>query len=152
MVHGRISIWTASLVCAATVAGATSLLAAPRQQTQGGAPPQQQGIPDAPRPQTLPRLNTITPVGAAVTPPAPLPTESTSDGQRAPGTSLPSSPGQTIPPRTRALRSVRAASSIIGVFICCATIGNGPPFAPIGSWAVRAPTRYYPSHPVQRPG
>lgn len=54
----------------------------------------QQNVPDAPRPQALPQLNTITPVGSAL-PDVPAPQASSapaSDGQTAPGSSLPSSP------------------------------------------------------------
>src|SRR4030081_1273352 len=78
MVQGRNVVWTAAL---AGVLTAVSVSQA-----------QQQAIPDAPRPQPLPDLKTITPVGASVTPPSAQPSASTSDGQQAPGTSLPSTP------------------------------------------------------------
>lgn len=85
MAQGKREIWIAAVMLATTaVAGA------PAQQ-QTSAPAQQTSIPDAPRAQTLPDLRTITPVGAAINAPAPPP-ESNSDGQTAPGTSLPSSP------------------------------------------------------------
>jgi len=54
----------------------------------------QQSIPDAPRPQTLPQLNTITPVGSTV-PNAPPPANAgapAKDDQLAPPSSLPSTP------------------------------------------------------------
>ncbi|MEO7028947.1 MAG: VWA domain-containing protein [Acidobacteriaceae bacterium] len=96
MVQGRNVIWTATLAVALTAVAAVAFAATAQQkataQQQTTAPMQQQAIPDAPRPQTLPDLRTITPVGASVTPPAALPTESPSDGQAAPGTSLPSVP------------------------------------------------------------
>ena len=60
----------------------------PAQQTQ-------QSIPDAPKPQALPNLNPLTPVGPAL-PNAPAPTPQTTDnGQPAPGTALPSTPAPT---------------------------------------------------------
>jgi VWFA-related protein len=82
MVQGRNVIWTAALAAALTAVSFS----------QAQPPAQQQAIPDAPHPQPLPDLKTITPVGASVTPPPPQPVASSSDGQQAPGTSLPSSP------------------------------------------------------------
>ncbi len=90
MVQGKQIVWTAALACA-TAAGAGN--AAQQQQQQQPASAQQQSIPDAPRPQTLPSLRTITPVGAAITPPAPE-APATTDGQPAVGTSLPGAAGQ----------------------------------------------------------
>jgi VWFA-related protein len=77
-----------ALGSAAGLAAKAGRTATPQQQT-----PAQQPVPDAPVPQTLPRLNTITPVGAAL-PPAPVPQAPAAD-PNAPGTSLPSSPAQT---------------------------------------------------------
>ena len=62
----------------------------------------QQNVPDAPRPQALPQLNTITPVGSAL-PSAPQASTSASapadasgsDGQTAPSAALPSTPAPT---------------------------------------------------------
>jgi VWFA-related protein len=81
MVYGRNVIWTAALVSALTAVGPAV--------AQPQAPAQQQTIPDAPRSQALPNLRTITPVGPAVPPPAPV-ADTSNDGQAAPGTSLPS--------------------------------------------------------------
>ena len=94
MVQGKRVIWTAALALAVTaLAGAPAQQQGSQQQgsqQQASGAAQQNAIPDAPHAQTLPNLKTITPVGAAVTAPAALPTESDSDGQKAPGTSLPS--------------------------------------------------------------
>jgi VWFA-related protein len=89
MVYGKNMIWTAALVLTAT-----SVAVAPAQQQTQQAPAQQkQDIPDAPRPQVLPNLNTITPVGSAIVPPAPeTPASGSVDQQTAPGTSLPAAP------------------------------------------------------------
>jgi VWFA-related protein len=66
MVYGKNLIWTAALLFAASPVVMTA-------QPQTQAPAQQkQDIPDAPRPQTLPDLKTITPIGASVTAPAPV--------------------------------------------------------------------------------
>ena len=105
MVQGRNVIWTAALAMVLTAVSVS----------QAQPPAQQQTIPDAPRPQPLPDLKTITPVGAPVTPPPALPSTSASDGQQAPGTSLPSSPAATsqtpddnfqAPPETGATKFV----------------------------------------------
>jgi len=64
MVYGNKMIWTAALLLAASPVAMTARPQAPAQQKQD--------IPDAPRPQALPDLKTITPVGAAITPPAPV--------------------------------------------------------------------------------
>ena len=62
---------------------------------QPPAPQQQQSIPDAPKPQALPNLNPLTPVGPAL-PNTPAPTaQTTENGDAAPGTALPSSPAPT---------------------------------------------------------
>ncbi len=69
-----------------------------------------QNVPDAPKPQTLPRLNTITPAAPAIpnapTPNAPTPTQpaDTVNGGVVPGSTLPPStaPGQTAPDATDA--------------------------------------------------
>ncbi len=68
MVYGRNLIWTAALLLAASPVATANA----QPQTQSAAAQQKQDIPDAPRPQTLPDLKTITPVGAAITPPAPV--------------------------------------------------------------------------------
>jgi VWFA-related protein len=83
MVYGKKLIWIAASMLALPM-----VLVAQPQQAPASAQPQ--AIPDAPRPQALPDLRTITPVGAAVTPPPA--TSTTADGQQAPGTSLPSTP------------------------------------------------------------
>ena len=77
MVQGKQVVFTGALA----IALGAGLVA---QQSTGTQ--QQQSIPDAPRPQTLPKLNTITPVGPAVTAPAPIPEAP------AVGSTLPSSP------------------------------------------------------------
>jgi VWFA-related protein len=85
MVQGKNVIWTAALVMAvAAVVVAPSVVPAQQQTSQ-------QAIPDAPRPQALPDLRTITPVGASVTPPASA-ASAPEPGQAAPGSSLPSAP------------------------------------------------------------
>ena len=81
MVYGRNLIWTAALVSALTSAAVA--VAQPQPQ----APVQQQAIPDAPRPQALPDLKTITPVAPAAPEPAPA-----ADGQQAPGAKIPTPP------------------------------------------------------------
>ncbi len=87
----RQKIWMLALAMGsvAGLAAKAGQTAAPQQQT-----PAQQPVPDAPVPQTLPRLNTITPVGAAL-PPAPVPQTPAATDPNAPGTSLPSSPAPT---------------------------------------------------------
>jgi VWFA-related protein len=71
-----------------------------QQAAQTGSPASQQGIPNAPAPQTLPRLNTITPAGPAV-PEGSGPRPATPDaaakdnGGIAPGSTLPSAPTPT---------------------------------------------------------
>jgi len=72
----RAGIWTGAALALA--------LAAPQMFAQGGAVAQsgttaQQQVPDAPAPQALPKLNSITPVAPAL-PPAPTPTKA-ADGQ-----------------------------------------------------------------------
>jgi VWFA-related protein len=68
MVYGKNMIWTAALLLAALpVATATA-----QPQTAQAPAQQKQDIPDAPRPQILPDLKTITPAGAAITAPAPV--------------------------------------------------------------------------------
>jgi VWFA-related protein len=58
-------------------------------------PAQQQNIPDAPKPQALPNLTPLTPVGPALpNASAPVP-QATDNGQPAPGTALPSTPAPT---------------------------------------------------------
>jgi len=69
MVYGKNMIWTAALLLAASTFAAAN---AQPQTTQAPAQ-QKQDIPDAPRPQVLPDLKTITPVGSAVNLPAPTP-------------------------------------------------------------------------------
>jgi VWFA-related protein len=84
MVYGRKLIWTAALLSALTAVGAAAQPQAPTQQ--------QQPIPDAPRPQALPDLRTITPAGASVTPPA---ADSTTDSPTAPQTNTPAAPSMS---------------------------------------------------------
>lgn len=67
MVYGKNMIWTAALLFAASPVAMTA-----QPQTTQAPAQQKQDIPDAPRPQTLPDLKTITPVGASVTAPAPV--------------------------------------------------------------------------------
>lgn len=84
MVHSKHFSRAAALVLAAAT-------------TAAFAQPQQQSIPDAPRPQTLPDLRTITPVAPA-TPevPATTPAEDADKFQTtAPGTKLPAAPEST---------------------------------------------------------
>jgi VWFA-related protein len=69
---------------------------APQQQTTS----QQQQIPDAPRPQTLPTLRTLTPTSAAL-PDSPAPqADSTNAQQTTPGSTLPSAPKAQSPEDT----------------------------------------------------
>jgi VWFA-related protein len=80
---------------------ALALAAAGSQASAQSSQPstqQQQSVPDAPVPQTLPTLNTITPVGPAVPDaPAPKPDADTTDnGGVVPGSTLPSSAAQTV--------------------------------------------------------
>jgi VWFA-related protein len=66
-------------------------------QSTTAASATQQSIPDAPRPQTLPQLNTITPVGPTL-PNAPPPANTgapAKDDQLPPTSSLPSTPAST---------------------------------------------------------
>lgn len=73
----------------------------------GGAPLlAQNSVPDAPRPQTLPNLNTITPTARAIpNAPAPQPDAGAAGNSAVPGSSLPSAPAPTTPaeePQTEA--------------------------------------------------
>lgn len=94
MFFGKVAVWTGLIAFALAGSGAQT----PQQDSKtatGSAPAgQQQNVPDAPRPQPLPRLNTITPVGPAL-PEAPAPSTSntgnTDDDADAPS-SLPSTP------------------------------------------------------------
>ena len=95
MVFGKQTVWVGALTVALVGFGAGF---GSEMQGQSSSSTPQQNVPDAPRPQALPQLNTITPVGAAL-PSAPAPQASStpaeapaSDGQTAPGTTLPSSP------------------------------------------------------------
>jgi len=66
-------------------------------QSTTTATPSQESIPDAPRPQALPQINTITPVGPAL-PDAPPPANTgapAKDDQLAPPSTLPSTPKST---------------------------------------------------------
>jgi len=59
-------------------------------------PAQQQSIPDAPKPQALPNLTPLTPVGPALpNAPAPVPQATDTNGGVTPGTALPSTPAPT---------------------------------------------------------
>lgn len=96
MVLGRNAIWAGIRVGAVALVGFSAAVVAqpPAQQDskqQDSKQPAQQ-IPDAPRPQMLPDLKTITPAGASVTAPTTPP-----DGEAVP-TSLPSSPAQKQDP------------------------------------------------------
>ncbi|HSU20034.1 MAG TPA: hypothetical protein VLI45_09860, partial [Acidobacteriaceae bacterium] len=87
-------------VLALALAGAGSVATA--QQTEQTNAPQPQ-VPNAPVPQTLPRLNTITPPAPLNTAPLAAPAPGKPDaatvdnGGAAPGTSLPSAPGTSLP-------------------------------------------------------
>jgi len=70
-----------------------------QQQALPSAPSAQQTVPDAPRPQTLPRLNTLTPVAPAV--PAPI-VATDADAQTAVPGALPDSPAPSSQPQTAA--------------------------------------------------
>ena len=99
MVFGKQTVWVGALTVALVGFGAGFGSAMQGQSTEQSAPSTpQQNVPDAPRPQALPQLNSLTPVGAAL-PSAPAPQASSapaeapaSDGQTAPGSTLPSSP------------------------------------------------------------
>jgi len=82
--------WGQRILASALVMGLVCPVGAMGQQTT--PPPQQQQIPDAPKPQTLPKLNSITPVGPAL-PSAPAPAP---DAQQVPS-SLPSTPATQDP-------------------------------------------------------
>ena len=93
----RQEIWVTGLAVALAATGGTAMA----QNTLPAAPAAQQNVPNAPTPQTLPQLNSITPVGAAL-PSAPVPAPDAAaaadkaaaadNGGVTPGTSLPSSP------------------------------------------------------------
>jgi VWFA-related protein len=121
MVQGRKVIWTAARVLGLAGAAAAVFTAiaqpAPAAQQQAST---QQAIPDAPRAQALPDLRTITPVGAAITPPAPQP-PSASDGQATPPTSLskPATGAQTkedqdteVPPPAQGPNAFRIVTNV----------------------------------------
>ncbi len=78
--------WGQRVWLGAQLAVLAGLCSVARSQPQTSTPQQQQ-IPDAPKPQALPKLNTITPVGPAL-PTAPAPA---ADAQQAPGATLPPS-------------------------------------------------------------
>lgn len=84
MVYGKNMMWTAALALAAA---ATTLTAQ-----------QKQSIPDAPRPQTLPDLRTITPTAPAVPESTSTATPEDAGQPNAPGSTLPSSPQSNTPP------------------------------------------------------
>ena len=80
------------VMCGLVLAGALAF-AQPPQQT---SPATQTGVPDAPRPQALPKLNTITPAGPAF-PDAPAPSTSTAgDGTTSVPSTLPGAPTPQI--------------------------------------------------------
>ena len=87
---GAAAITTAAAVMAVLAAGQTAAAQPPA--------PQQQAIPDAPRPQALPKLNSITPVSTAVpdAPPAAPPTNASTDGQSNVPSALSSSPATSV--------------------------------------------------------
>jgi len=117
MVFGKQTTGWRVLALTMLLAGAgfeVRVYAQPGQSAQPAAA-SQQGIPDAPRPQALPELHTITPVGPALpsAPTAQTPATTTAGNgatvanadQTAPGTSLPASPApaaadpdQGVPP------------------------------------------------------
>ena len=97
MVFGKQTVWVGALTVALAGFGPGFDLAICAQNPQQSTPgTQQQNVPDAPRPQTLPQLNTITPVVALPDAPPPDQTSTTeapaSDGQKAVGSTLPSTP------------------------------------------------------------
>ena len=93
MVFGKQTVWVGAL-SVALVGFGTGF--SPEMQGQSTPSAPQQNVPDAPRPQALPQLNSITPIGPAL-PNAPQASTSTpaeapaGDGQTAPGSTLPSS-------------------------------------------------------------
>jgi VWFA-related protein len=93
MRFGRQEIWVSGLALAwAAAAGVAGAQSAPPATPPAAQAPAQQAIPDAPKPQALPQLNTITPVGAALpSAPAPnqTPTAADNNGGVAPGSALP---------------------------------------------------------------
>jgi VWFA-related protein len=98
MVQGKNVILTAALVLAAS-----AVTVAPAQQQASNQLPQapasqQQAIPDAPHSQTLPDLKTITPIGPAIAPDAESTSNQPADGQKAPGSTLPSTPAAPAQP------------------------------------------------------
>jgi VWFA-related protein len=97
MRFGRQEIWVSGLALAmAAAAGTANAQSSSQEGTQTPAA-QQQGLPDAPKAQTVPQINSITPVSAAL-PNAPTAAPVTvdknlqDDGSAAPGTALPNSP------------------------------------------------------------
>jgi len=97
MEQGKQNVMVATL--AVTLAMVCGPVAAQPPAPQGQQTTQQQSIPDAPKPQTLPSLTPLTPVGPAL-PDAPPPsaapaTATTENGGVAPGTSLTSAPAPT---------------------------------------------------------
>ena len=96
MVFGKQIAGMGVVALGLTLAGAS---AAAQPQTATPVATNQQ-IPDAPRPQTLPQLNPITPVGPAI-PDAPPPANAgapAKDDQLPPTTSLPAATQETIAP------------------------------------------------------
>jgi len=99
MRFGRQEIWMSGLALALATGGAAN------GQTTTPATPAQQNVPDAPTPQTLPQLNSSTPVSPAL-PSAPTPAPDAAaaadkaaaadNGGITPGTSLPSAPAATV--------------------------------------------------------
>jgi VWFA-related protein len=88
MRFGRQEIWVSGLAVALAATGAVA-------SAQTTTPPTaQQSVPDAPTPQTLPQLNSTTPVSPALpSAPAPAPDAAAADnGGITPGTALPSAP------------------------------------------------------------
>ncbi len=86
MAQGKYVMWAGAVVMAAAALTVAPMVV-PAQQQSGQKSGSTQAIPDAPRPQALPDLKTITPAGAAVTAPAPV----APPAQQGPGTSLPAS-------------------------------------------------------------
>jgi VWFA-related protein len=93
MRFGRQEIWVSGLAMAMAAAGGVA-----NAQTTTPAPAAQQSVPDAPTPQTLPQLNSSTPVQPALpSAPAPAPDAAAAaaaadNGGYTPGTTLPSAP------------------------------------------------------------
>lgn len=78
MVLGKQMVWAGALGLTLAATSAAMVAQPPQQQDQ-------QSVPDAPRPQTLPQLNTLTPAGAGLpqAPSAPLPPDASTPQNKA---------------------------------------------------------------------